>query len=62
LPSLFTICDDGVFLDAETRTAIAHGSPKAMRDDCKHPVVHAFMNREGSRGSNQTKGDADGSG
>src|SRR3954447_25345426 len=27
LPSLFAIADDGVFLDAETRTAIAHGSP-----------------------------------
>ena len=28
LPSLFAICDDGVFLDAETRTAIAHGAPQ----------------------------------
>ena len=62
LPSLFAICDDGVFLDAETRTAIAHGPPKAMRDGCEHPTVHAFMNREGSRSSNQTKEDADGSG
>jgi phospholipid/cholesterol/gamma-HCH transport system ATP-binding protein len=62
LPSLFAICDDGVFLDAETRTAIAHGSPKAMRDGCKHPAVHAFMVRDGSDGSNQTKGDVDGGG
>ncbi|MBN8888798.1 MAG: polyamine ABC transporter ATP-binding protein [Rhodospirillales bacterium 70-18] len=45
LPSLFAICDDGVFLDAETRTAIAHGSPRAMRDDCDHPTVRAFMQR-----------------
>ena len=32
LPSLFAIADDGVFLDAVTRTAIAHGSPKQMRN------------------------------
>jgi phospholipid/cholesterol/gamma-HCH transport system ATP-binding protein len=46
LPSLFGICDDGVFLDAETRTAIAHGAPRAMRDGCDHPTVCAFMTRE----------------
>jgi phospholipid/cholesterol/gamma-HCH transport system ATP-binding protein len=45
LPSLFAICDDGVFLDAETRTAIAHGSPRALRDGCDHPTVRAFMER-----------------
>ena len=26
LPSLFGICDDGVFLDAKTKTAIGHGA------------------------------------
>lgn len=45
LPSLFSICDDGVFLDAETRTAIAHGSPTALRDTSDHPTVRAFMER-----------------
>jgi phospholipid/cholesterol/gamma-HCH transport system ATP-binding protein len=45
LPSLFAICDDGVFLDAEARTAIAHGSPRALRDGCDHPTVRAFMER-----------------
>jgi phospholipid/cholesterol/gamma-HCH transport system ATP-binding protein len=45
LASLFAICDDGVFLDAETRTAIAHGSPQALRDTCDHPTVRAFMER-----------------
>jgi phospholipid/cholesterol/gamma-HCH transport system ATP-binding protein len=45
LPSLFAICDDGVFLDAETRTAIARGSPSALRDGCDHPAVRAFMDR-----------------
>ncbi|MBV9247715.1 MAG: ATP-binding cassette domain-containing protein [Acetobacteraceae bacterium] len=45
LSSLLSICDDGVFLDAETRTAIAHGSPKALRDGCDHPTIRAFMAR-----------------
>ena len=45
LPSLFAICDDGVFLDTEARTAIAHGSPRALRDACTHPAVRAFMDR-----------------
>ncbi len=46
LPSLFAICDDGIFLDAETRTAIAHGAPSVLRDTCDHPTVRAFMLRE----------------
>lgn len=45
LPSLFGICDDGIFLDADTRTAIARGSPRALRDTCDHPTVRAFMAR-----------------
>ena len=45
LPSLFGICDSGVFLDAESGTAIAHGAPRLLRDECAHPAVHAFMNR-----------------
>ena len=46
LPSLLAVCDDGVFLDAETHTAIAHGAPRALREECDHPMVHAFMTRE----------------
>jgi phospholipid/cholesterol/gamma-HCH transport system ATP-binding protein len=46
LPSLFAICDDGVFLDADSKTAIAHGAPTRLRDECDHPIVHAFMRRE----------------
>jgi phospholipid/cholesterol/gamma-HCH transport system ATP-binding protein len=45
LPSLLAICDDGIFLDAVTQTPIAHGAPKAMRDNCANPTVHAFMTR-----------------
>jgi phospholipid/cholesterol/gamma-HCH transport system ATP-binding protein len=50
LASLFGICDDGVFLDAETHTAIAHGAPNTLRDHSDDPAVHAFMNREQPRG------------
>jgi phospholipid/cholesterol/gamma-HCH transport system ATP-binding protein len=46
LPSLFDICDSGIFLDSASKTAIAHGAPRTLRDDCTHPTVHAFMNRE----------------
>jgi len=46
LPSLFAIADDGVFLDARTRTVIAHGSPATLRDTCLDPTVQSFMRRE----------------
>jgi len=46
LASLFGICDDGVFLDAQSRTVIAHGAPKMLRDSAANPAVHAFMARE----------------
>jgi len=46
LPSLLAICDDGIFLDSESKTAIAHGSPKSLLEHCDHPLVHAFMRRE----------------
>ena len=44
--SLFSICDDGIFLDAETRTAVAHGAPRMLHDECRVPQVQAFMRRE----------------
>lgn len=45
LPSLFGICDDGVFLDADAKTAIAHGAPRDLRDSSSNPTVQAFMQR-----------------
>jgi phospholipid/cholesterol/gamma-HCH transport system ATP-binding protein len=45
LPSLFAICDDGVFLDRQKKGAIARGSPRHLRDSCDDPTVHAFMQR-----------------
>jgi phospholipid/cholesterol/gamma-HCH transport system ATP-binding protein len=45
LPSLFAICDDGVFLDADAKTAIGHGAPRDLRDHSTNPTVQAFMRR-----------------
>lgn len=45
LPSLFGICDDGVFLDADTKTAIGHGAPRHLRDTSQHPTIQNFMQR-----------------
>jgi len=46
LPSLFAIADDGIFLDAESKSPIAHGSPRHLRDTATHPTVRAFLARE----------------
>jgi phospholipid/cholesterol/gamma-HCH transport system ATP-binding protein len=56
LESLLEICDDGIFLDAESKTAIAHGSPAQLRDACDHPTVRAFMHRDGQTEASRTTG------
>jgi phospholipid/cholesterol/gamma-HCH transport system ATP-binding protein len=45
LASIFAIADDSVFLDAERKTAIAHGDPKVLRDHATDPTVRAFLTR-----------------
>ena len=45
LASIFTIADNAVFLDAETRTMIAQGNPKTLRDECPNPTVRTFLRR-----------------
>jgi phospholipid/cholesterol/gamma-HCH transport system ATP-binding protein len=45
LPSLFAIADDGIFLDADSKTPIAHGSPSALLETATHPTVRAFLAR-----------------
>ncbi len=45
LPSIFTIANTSVFLDAETRTIIANGDPKEMRAHCNIPRVRQFLTR-----------------
>lgn len=45
LASIFTIGDNAVFLDADTRTMIASGDPKKLRDESPDPGVRRFLNR-----------------
>nr|WP_232302636.1 ATP-binding cassette domain-containing protein [Elstera litoralis] len=45
LASIFAIADNSIFLDAETRTPIAHGPPKALLETCPEPQVQAFLRR-----------------
>src|SRR5215467_15330402 len=45
LASIFTIGDSGVFLDAETKTMLAVGDPKVLRDSAAEPKIRAFLRR-----------------
>jgi phospholipid/cholesterol/gamma-HCH transport system ATP-binding protein len=45
LASIFTIGNNSVFLDPETRTMIASGDPKVLRKECPDPKVRSFLNR-----------------
>jgi phospholipid/cholesterol/gamma-HCH transport system ATP-binding protein len=45
LDSIFTIGTDSIFLDAESRTMIARGNPRELRDHAEHPTVRRFLNR-----------------
>ena len=45
LASIFAIADRAVFLDAETRTMIALGNPKKLRDESPDAKVRAFLTR-----------------
>jgi len=45
LASIFAIADNAVFLDAETRTMIAWGPPKTLRDESPNPTVRRFLRR-----------------
>jgi phospholipid/cholesterol/gamma-HCH transport system ATP-binding protein len=46
LPSLFAIADDGMFLDADTQTALAYGSPRELQRSCTHAAVRSFLHHE----------------
>ena len=45
LDSIFTIGTDSVFLDVETRTMIARGNPRELRDHSDNPTVRRFLHR-----------------
>jgi len=45
LQSIFTIADDSIFLDLETRTMRAHGNPKELLAHSTDPTVREFLTR-----------------
>ena len=45
LASIFTIGNNSVFLDTETRTIIAGGDPKELLAHSPNPTVHRFLTR-----------------
>jgi len=45
LDSIFTIADDAVFLDAESRSMLATGNPRELRDHSDVARVREFLNR-----------------
>lgn len=45
LPSIFAIGTNSVFLDAETKTMIATGDPKALLAECEDLRVRRFLTR-----------------
>jgi phospholipid/cholesterol/gamma-HCH transport system ATP-binding protein len=45
LASIFTIADSAVFLDPETKTLLAVGNPKALRDTSPEPKIRTFLTR-----------------
>jgi phospholipid/cholesterol/gamma-HCH transport system ATP-binding protein len=56
LASIFTIGNNSVFLDPETKTMIAQGDPKLLRDTSPDPKVREFLTR-GEHGAEPTGGD-----
>ncbi len=46
LQSIFDIASNSVFLDAVSRTMIARGDPKQLRDHSDDPRVRQFLNRQ----------------
>ena len=45
LASIFTIADNAVFLDTDTKTQIALGNPRVLRTESPDPKVRRFLNR-----------------
>ena len=45
LASIFTIGNNSVFLDADTKTMTASGDPKELLAHCPDPKVRAFLRR-----------------
>lgn len=53
LASIFAVGNNSVFLDAESKTIIAQGSPKDLLNNSKDPKVIQFLTRGKTRGAGQ---------
>jgi phospholipid/cholesterol/gamma-HCH transport system ATP-binding protein len=56
LASIFTIANNSIFLDVDTRTAIAQGNPKELREHHPDPKVRRFLNRGADDGQQGEEG------
>jgi len=45
LASIFTIADDSIFLDAESRTVTVQGNPRELREHSPDPKIRTFLTR-----------------
>ena len=60
LASIFTIADDSVYLDAETRTMLVQGNPRTLLAESKNPKIHAFLTRGGQESERAPAGNRSG--
>ena len=51
LDSIYTVADRAIVLDAKSKTLIADGDPRIMRDETENPWIKEFLNRSGKRGN-----------
>jgi phospholipid/cholesterol/gamma-HCH transport system ATP-binding protein len=49
LDSIFTIADRVIILDKESKSIIAEGDPRELRDNCENAWVKEFLNRSNMR-------------
>ena len=53
LPSILSIGTNAAFLDNKTRTLLATGPPRELRDSCPNPAVREFLSRGMTASSNK---------
>jgi len=47
LASIFAIADEAVFLDGASKTIIARGNPRDLKENSQNPTVREFLTRRG---------------
>ena len=55
LPSIFTLADDSIFLDTESRTMLTTGDPKILATESDSIKVRRFLSRNSSLFENETQ-------